>query len=172
MTWRAAGEFHRPSQPLKMSPNCPAAINFCLIPFKTTAALPGLPQQLLCCLEEPNPRGLIARSSRSVRATQRDSCAKLHSVSAECSSTIPAMNTGDIGSGSRAAPVRASKAGPTKSDIDPYVMELLEKIDAGTFGVCDDCGEKISVKRLEARPETTLCIRCKEDQERVEKDFG
>ena len=32
-------------------------------------------------------------------------------------------------------------------------------------------GEKISIKRLEARPETTLCIRCKEDQDRVEKDF-
>ena|SRR6478752_4548404 len=48
---------------------------------------------------------------------------------------------------------------------------FLDKIDKGTFGVCDDCGEKISVKRLEARPETTLCIRCKEDQERVEKDF-
>ena len=47
----------------------------------------------------------------------------------------------------------------------------LEKIDNGTFGTCDDCGEKISIKRLEARPETTLCIRCKEDQERVEKDF-
>ncbi|HEY2513803.1 MAG TPA: TraR/DksA C4-type zinc finger protein [Polyangiaceae bacterium] len=30
----------------------------------------------------------------------------------------------------------------------------------------------MSVKRLEARPETTLCIRCKEDQERMEKDFG
>jgi DnaK suppressor protein len=52
------------------------------------------------------------------------------------------------------------------------IQKALEKIDAGTFGVCDDCGEKISVKRLEARPETTLCIRCKEDQERVEKDFG
>jgi hypothetical protein len=43
-----------------------------------TAALPSLPQQLLCCLEEPNPRGLIACSRRSVRVTQRDSCAKLH----------------------------------------------------------------------------------------------
>ena len=50
-------------------------------------------------------------------------------------------------------------------------MQLGWVIDKGTFGVCDDCGEKISVKRLEARPETTLCIRCKEDQERVEKDF-
>ncbi len=52
------------------------------------------------------------------------------------------------------------------------IQKAIEKIDDGSFGVCDDCGEKISIKRLEARPETTLCIRCKEDQERVEKDFG
>ena len=52
------------------------------------------------------------------------------------------------------------------------IQKALEKIDDGSFGTCDDCGEKISIKRLEARPETTLCIRCKEDQERVEKDFG
>ncbi|MCC6667124.1 MAG: TraR/DksA C4-type zinc finger protein [Polyangiaceae bacterium] len=52
------------------------------------------------------------------------------------------------------------------------IQKALEKLEAGTFGVCDDCGERISAKRLEARPETTLCIRCKEDQERVEKDFG
>jgi RNA polymerase-binding transcription factor len=52
------------------------------------------------------------------------------------------------------------------------IQKALEKIEAGAFGVCDDCGDRISTKRLEARPETTLCIRCKEDQERVEKDFG
>ena len=52
------------------------------------------------------------------------------------------------------------------------IQKALDKITEGSFGVCDDCGEKISIKRLEARPETTLCIRCKEDQERVEKDFG
>ena len=45
----------------------------------------------------------------------------------------------------------------------------LEKIDAGTFGVCESCEEMISSKRLEARPETTLCIQCKEEQERDEK---
>ena len=49
---------------------------------------------------------------------------------------------------------------------------FLDKIDEGTFGVCEECGEEISVKRLEARPETTLCIRCKEDQERMEKDYS
>jgi DnaK suppressor protein len=48
----------------------------------------------------------------------------------------------------------------------------LRKIDDGSFGVCVECGEPISKKRLEARPETQLCIRCKEDQERDEKAYG
>ncbi len=48
----------------------------------------------------------------------------------------------------------------------------LKKIDAGTFGICEECEEPIGKKRLEARPETKLCIRCKEDQERDEKAFG
>ena len=52
------------------------------------------------------------------------------------------------------------------------IDHALAKIDEGTFGICEDCGEPIHMKRLDARPETTLCIRCKEDQERVEKDYG
>jgi DnaK suppressor protein len=61
--------------------------------------------------------------------------------------------------------------GREKSFLDK-INKALHKIDDGTFGVCEECGEEISVKRLEARPETTLCIKCKEDQERMEKDFG
>lgn len=52
------------------------------------------------------------------------------------------------------------------------IDRALKKIEAGGFGICEECEEPISVKRLEARPETTLCIRCKEDQERQEKDFA
>jgi DnaK suppressor protein len=52
------------------------------------------------------------------------------------------------------------------------IQKALERIENGTFGMCEECDEAISIKRLEARPETTLCIRCKEDQERVERDFG
>lgn len=48
----------------------------------------------------------------------------------------------------------------------------LRKLEAGHFGICDSCGEPIGKKRLEARPETTLCIQCKESQERDEKAFG
>lgn len=52
------------------------------------------------------------------------------------------------------------------------IQKALDRIENGSFGSCEECDEPISIKRLEARPETTLCIRCKEDQERVERDFG
>jgi len=61
--------------------------------------------------------------------------------------------------------------GREKTFLDK-INRALVKIDEGTFGTCEECEEEISVKRLEARPETTLCIRCKEDQERMEKDYG
>ncbi len=48
----------------------------------------------------------------------------------------------------------------------------LRKLEAGEFGVCAECDEPINKKRLEARPETQLCIRCKEDQEQTEKAYG
>jgi DnaK suppressor protein len=48
----------------------------------------------------------------------------------------------------------------------------LKKIEDGTFGICTECEEPIAKKRLEARPETQLCIKCKEDQERDEKAYG
>lgn len=51
------------------------------------------------------------------------------------------------------------------------IEKALRKIEDGTFGTCEECGEEIQLKRLEARPETNLCIRCKEDQERHEKDY-
>ena len=61
--------------------------------------------------------------------------------------------------------------GREKAFLDK-INKALGKIDDGSFGVCEECGEEISIKRLEARPETTLCIRCKEDQERMEKDYS
>ncbi len=61
--------------------------------------------------------------------------------------------------------------GREKSFLDK-IEKALAKIEDGTFGNCESCDEEISLKRLEARPETSLCIRCKEDQERAEKDYG
>lgn len=40
------------------------------------------------------------------------------------------------------------------------VEHALEKIDGGTYGVCEGCGRDIAPARLEAKPEARLCIDC------------
>lgn len=49
------------------------------------------------------------------------------------------------------------------------VQEAIKRIDDGTYGICELCGEEISEKRLEARPVTTCCIECKKEEEEQEK---
>jgi DnaK suppressor protein len=49
------------------------------------------------------------------------------------------------------------------------IDDALDRIDNGTFGICDDCGMEINIKRLDARPVTTLCIECKTQQEEEER---
>ena len=45
------------------------------------------------------------------------------------------------------------------------VEEALQRIEDGTFGICELCEKTISEKRLIARPVTTLCIQCKTEGE-------
>ena len=40
------------------------------------------------------------------------------------------------------------------------VEDALEKFDAGTYGICEQCGEPIPEARLEAKPAARLCINC------------
>jgi len=49
------------------------------------------------------------------------------------------------------------------------IKSAIERIDNNDFGICDSCGDEISLERLEARPVTTLCIECKTKQENHEK---
>jgi DnaK suppressor protein len=48
------------------------------------------------------------------------------------------------------------------------IQAALQRIDDGSYGICDDCGEEIGVPRLKARPVTKLCINCKSKQEEDE----
>ena len=48
------------------------------------------------------------------------------------------------------------------------VDEALRRIEEGTFGECEECGEDIEIRRLEARPTATHCVFCKEEQEKRE----
>lgn len=48
------------------------------------------------------------------------------------------------------------------------IDRAIERIDKGNFGECLDCGEKVSLERLNARPIAELCIGCKEEEEVAE----
>ena len=48
------------------------------------------------------------------------------------------------------------------------VDEALERMEQGSFGLCEECGEEIDLERLKIRPVTTFCIRCKETLEAQE----
>jgi len=47
------------------------------------------------------------------------------------------------------------------------IKEALDSIDANTYGVCEECGDKIGKARLIALPFTKLCVDCKSEQERL-----
>jgi DnaK suppressor protein len=49
------------------------------------------------------------------------------------------------------------------------VDEALDRIENGTFGMCEECEEPIALRRLEAIPNARYCIRCKES---LEKESG
>lgn len=51
------------------------------------------------------------------------------------------------------------------------VNRSLEKIEKGEYGLCEECGEQISAKRLQARPTASFCIECKEEFEREENNL-
>jgi|SRR5688500_3203419 DnaK suppressor protein len=49
------------------------------------------------------------------------------------------------------------------------IDEALARLAANRYGICEECGEEIPLRRLQVRPMTTLCIACKTLQEEDEK---
>jgi DnaK suppressor protein len=60
-------------------------------------------------------------------------------------------------------------------DREAYYLAKIEaalrKIEDGEYGICETCGEPISIARLRVRPVAPLCIRCKEHEERLERGY-
>jgi DnaK suppressor protein len=59
-----------------------------------------------------------------------------------------------------------------ESKLINKIRQALERIENDTFGICESCGEDISIKRLKARPVTSQCIDCKSKEEALEKALG
>ena len=51
------------------------------------------------------------------------------------------------------------------------IDEALHRIENGTYGECEDCGDEIGFKRLKNQPFTNLCITHAEEQEREQQRF-
>jgi DnaK suppressor protein len=51
------------------------------------------------------------------------------------------------------------------------VDRALERLEAGTYGICDRCGQPIAPERLEARPFATLCVNCQSQVDRQRRPF-
>src|SRR5262252_2143416 len=67
-----------------------------------------------------------------------------------------------IGDGTTEAIERMTKVGTAEqlSVMRADVVRALEKIEDGTYGLCDRCGASIPDERLEARPWSVLCVSC------------
>lgn len=59
-----------------------------------------------------------------------------------------------------------------ESHLIKKINTALAKIEDGTFGICENCGEEIALARLKARPVAAHCIQCKTKMEAFEKVSG
>ena len=95
--------------------------------------------------------------------------AKKEEVEAELAAlSAPAEDTGGIsfgkrvGDGTSIAVERITQvaAHDGLQEVLADVNRALMKLDEGTYGVCDSCGEAIAAGRLEVRPWSTRCVNC------------
>ena len=74
-----------------------------------------------------------------------------------------------VGDGTTEAVRRLTEVGVGMSleTSQARVLRALEKLDEGTYGLCDACGKPIAQKRLQAMPDVVLCIECAAAQPRA-----
>jgi DnaK suppressor protein len=104
-----------------------------------------------------------------LRSIEAKLCERLAEIDAEIENlTKPPENASGIsfgkriGDGTSQAIDRFADVGVAQ-EIEPLkkrIERAIEKIEDGTYGSCDSCGEPIAAGRLNAAPESALCIDC------------
>lgn len=101
--------------------------------------------------------------ARLLQARRADLAEELETLTAVPRDPMAAVSFGKrIGDGTTEAIDRMTKVG-TAEQLDVMrtdVVRALEKIEEGTYGLCDRCGASIPDERLEARPWSVLCVAC------------
>jgi DnaK suppressor protein len=99
------------------------------------------------------------------RAAVQAQITRLDAEFAEESSTRPTSDDEvDTGSATSERERTMSLARHARGQL-VLIESALERMDAGTYGRCTDCGEPIPAARLEARPQSALCVECQRASE-------
>jgi DnaK suppressor protein len=119
-----------------------------------------------------------ADNEQTLSAEQKAAFAlSLHSLEAELIESIelsadqvrPVSLESPIGRVTRIDAIQQQKmAQASRSQLERRLIAVrraLRILAEGNYGSCFDCGEPIGLKRLEAKPETSLCRDCQEDRE-------
>jgi DnaK suppressor protein len=105
--------------------------------------------------------------TRAIRAALQERLAHLDAELGELTAVprdpMAAVGFGKrIGDGTTEAVDRLAKVGAAEqlASMRTDVTRALEKLDDGTYGLCDRCGRSIPDERLEARPASVRCVDC------------
>jgi DnaK suppressor protein len=149
-----------------------------------TAAEPAGPARKSSRAKKPSPPKLAVRSGErawtagqiaEVRATLQADADRLEAEIGAVEQEIAALmreggegaghDQADVGSNTFERDHEMTLARNARENL-VLVREALDRIDNGTYGVCESCGQAIGKARLQAFPRATLCMECKQRQER------
>jgi DnaK suppressor protein len=113
----------------------------------------------------------LAQFEEMLRERRRQLTADVNSLEAEdaqgaTETTAFSTHLADLGSDSASSDISLGRREAASEEIQG-IDEALERIQAGTFGVCDSCEKPIVKSRLEAIPYASLCIPCKQLEEGI-----
>ena len=86
--------------------------------------------------------------------------------------TFPALEAGDNGMDIEEQATRAAddlveaRLTEDRGNLLRKIDFALARLDAGTYGQCANCGERIPLERLRAKPSVSLCLECQEAKDR------
>jgi RNA polymerase-binding transcription factor len=131
----------------------------------------GPPKLAVRSGEKPWTAGQIA----DVRSTLESDAARLEAEIGAAEEDITALmreggegaghDQADVGSNTFERDHEMTLARNARENL-VLVQDALGRIDNGTYGVCESCGQPIGKARLQAFPRATLCMECKQRQER------
>ena len=163
----------RASSAKTTSPKAAAATATAKRATTSRAKKAAAPASSLAVRAEEDP--WTAAELNSVRAELEDDITRLRAeISAAEIDLVGLMRDAGDGSGDDQADAGAktyereqeiSVANNTREMLDQS-EHALERIDDGSYGICESCGNPIGKLRLQAFPRATLCVTCKQKQER------